>query len=112
MSLPHLKPLSQAQDKTMQVNIRLSAGLAQLTGNARLQLTVPEDATVQDVVAILVGQYPEMRNRLSYAIPVIAGSHATLQSPVTSGQEVAFLMPVAGGKLDHPTTKVSVSRRR
>ena len=44
----------------MQVNVRLSAGLAQVTGQARMQVTVPDGATVADLVDQLLSQYPDV----------------------------------------------------
>jgi molybdopterin converting factor small subunit len=84
----------------MQVTVRLSAALAQLTGNPRVQLTVPDDAKIADVTAALVQNYPAIQDRLAYAIPIVAGDHATPQSCVPAGQEIAFLMPAAGGGPD------------
>ncbi len=81
----------------MQVTVRLSAALAQLTGNPRVQLTVPDDARLADVTAALVQSYPAIEGRLAYAIPIVAGDHAAPQAAVSPGQEIAFLMPAAGG---------------
>ncbi|MFO7632724.1 MAG: MoaD/ThiS family protein [Caldilinea sp.] len=82
----------------MQISVRLNAVLAQITGAARLQVTVNDDATVADVLRMLTETYPDLGTRLERAVPVLGGNHAMLSDKVTAEQEVAFLMPVAGGE--------------
>lgn len=79
------------------VNVRLSSGLAQVTGNARLTLSLPDGATIADLLDVLSQQYPLLTDRLNVALPVIAGQHVTQAKLLTAGEEVALLLPVAGG---------------
>jgi molybdopterin converting factor small subunit len=81
----------------MTVHVRLSAGLAQLIGNPRLALTLAEEATVADLLLQLRRQYPALEGRLDSAIPMISGKHAVQSDRLVAGQEVALLLPVAGG---------------
>ncbi|HRW50007.1 MAG: MoaD/ThiS family protein [Caldilinea sp.] len=81
----------------MHVSVRLSAALAQVTGSPRLQVEIDDDATVADLIQTLEQRYPALAPRLKHAVPIVGGNHATSQEPLTAGQEVAFLMPVAGG---------------
>ena len=81
----------------MQVSIRLSAALAQITGAPRVQVDVAEDATVAAATAALLVQYPTLAPRLKHAVPILAGAHVTANDHLVPGQELAFLMPVAGG---------------
>ncbi len=81
----------------MQVSIRLSAALAQITGAPRVQVDVAEDATVAAATAALLARYPGLAARLQHAVPILAGAHATAADRLTPGQELALLMPVAGG---------------
>ena len=81
----------------MQVNVRLSAGLAQITGVARLQLSVAEEATVADLISQLVEQYPGLQLRLGHAVAMLGGTHVARTARLAPDQEVAFLLPVAGG---------------
>ena len=83
----------------MYVSVRLSAALAQITGLPRLQVEVDDGATVADLVSALNSRYPALASRLQHAVPIMDGSHAAQNAPLESGQEVAFLMPVAGGAL-------------
>ncbi len=81
----------------MNVNVRLSAGLAHSLGNPRLTVTLADDATVADLLAHLRREHPQLQPGLDTAIPMIAGRHASLSQSLSPGQEVALLLPAAGG---------------
>ncbi len=81
----------------MTINVRLSAGLAQEVGLARLALTLSDGATVADLREQLQVQHPAAAPKLALAVPVIAGKTVDWTTSVTSDQEVAFLLPIAGG---------------
>lgn len=81
----------------MQIPVRLSAALAQVSGTPRLQVTVSDGATVADVIAALTALHPGLASRLQRAVAMVGGRHAALADPVNDGEEVAFLLPVSGG---------------
>lgn len=81
----------------MYVSVRLSAALAQTIDTPRLQIEIDEGATVEDVVYALNHRYPALAPRLKHAVPIVGGNHASPSDVLGAGQEVAFLMPVAGG---------------
>ena len=81
----------------MEISVRLSAGLAQFTGNPRLSVHLPEGATVADLLEHLRRQHPDLEPRLSVALPVISGRHVPFSEPLDSGQELALLLPISGG---------------
>jgi len=81
----------------MHVRVRLGGGLAQLAGNARIGITLQEGATVADLLENLRLQYPELEQKLPTAIAMVSGRHAGHDAALVSGQEVALLLPVAGG---------------
>ena len=81
----------------MQVSIRLSAALAQVAGAPRVQVDVADDATVAAATAALIARYPSLEPRLKHSVPILAGAHATAADRLAPGQELAYLMPVAGG---------------
>ena len=81
----------------MQIRVRLSSGLAEPIGIPRLNITIAEGATIEDVKEALCEQYPALRDGFCAAIPVVTGQHVPFSTLLTSGQEVAFLLPVAGG---------------
>ncbi len=81
----------------MDVRVRLSAGLAQQLGTTRLTVQLNNDATVADLLTYLRTLHPSLANRLETAVPVVAGRHVPQTEPLTDGQEVALLVPIAGG---------------
>ena len=81
----------------MNIHVRLGAGLAPLTGNPRLVVALAEKATVADLLAQLRLEYPALTPRLDQVVPMISGRHAPATEPLATGQEVALLLPVAGG---------------
>lgn len=81
----------------MQISIRLSAALAQSSGRTRFSLSLPEAATVEDAVLAIAEQLPEMRSKLQIVIPFVAGQQVGRSAPLEHGQELALLLPAAGG---------------
>lgn len=83
----------------MQISVRLSSGLSQLTGTPRLQITMPDDSTVADLLDHLQVEYPALNERLRSAVAVIAGRHASPTERLLPDEEVALLIPISGGKV-------------
>ena len=81
----------------MQIHIRLSGALASSIGIPRLTLILPDEATVAELRDLLCQKYPDSASNLHTAVPVTTGRHVSLSEKLTDGQEVAFLMPIAGG---------------
>jgi molybdopterin converting factor small subunit len=81
----------------MQISVRLSSGLSQYTGNARLQVNLPEGGTVADLVDHLRDQHPALRQKLDVCVAVISGRHVSPAERLLPGEEVAFLIPISGG---------------
>jgi molybdopterin converting factor small subunit len=83
----------------MKVTVRLSGELANRVGRPRLSMTLADGATVGDLTDLLRGEYPDSTPLLNTAVPIVAGRHVTQSDPLANGQEVAYLLPVAGGNL-------------
>jgi molybdopterin synthase sulfur carrier subunit len=81
----------------MRVNVRLSGELANQVGRPRLSLTLADGTTVSGLTDLLRREYPQSIPLLNTAVPIIAGKHVTYSEQLSDGQEVAFLLPVAGG---------------
>ena len=79
----------------MTVLVHFGAGLALGNGVARLSVTLAGGATGVDLLEYLRVQYPA--SLLDIAIPVIGGEHVSRSAPLSDGQEVALLLPIAGG---------------
>ena len=77
--------------------MRLSAELARLAGAPRMSVELADGATVTDLIARVAASHPGVGGALGSALPVIAGAHASRERPLRGGEEVALLLPVAGG---------------
>lgn len=82
----------------MTVHVRLSAGLAQHAGTSRLTVQLANDATVADLMTHLRTEHAALASRLELAIPFVGGRHVSQTASLAEGQEVAFLLPAAGGR--------------
>ena len=83
----------------MQVRVRLSGELARATGAPRIALDLADGATVGELRQAVEARHPELGGALTSALPVIAGSHASLDHVLRHGDEVALLLPAAGGSI-------------
>lgn len=81
----------------MRVKVRLSGGLARLVGLPRLQVEVEEQATVGILFRRLEEGYPFLAPHLPTAIAIVHGDHAGMERELAHDEEVALLVPVAGG---------------
>jgi sulfur carrier protein ThiS len=81
----------------MNVRVRLSVGLAPINGNTRLIISLAENATVADLLDQLRAQHPTLASKINTAIPMVAGRPATPSDRLVEAQEVALLLPAAGG---------------
>lgn len=81
----------------MQIRVRLSSGLVELIGIPRLNMSLKDNATVADLREEIYQKYPELQDAMATAIPIVMGEHVSFSAALSNGQEVAFLLPVAGG---------------
>jgi molybdopterin synthase sulfur carrier subunit len=84
------------------VQVRLGSGLATAAGIRRLRVELPGEATV-DALLTRVGELePAIAPALDSALPVVKGTHASRAQALADGDEVALLIPVAGGTGSNP----------
>ena len=81
----------------MRIRVRLGAGLSRFADAPLLALDVAVDARVDDLLAALGQEQPALAPALDSVLPVVAGSHVERDRPLQAGEEVALLIPVAGG---------------
>lgn len=87
----------------MQIHVLLFATLRDRVGERKLTLQYPgESATLGDLKAYLVRQYPALADNLPSANSAINEEFAFDADPVKDGDEVAFFPPVSGGQSDLP----------
>jgi molybdopterin converting factor small subunit len=81
----------------MEVHVRLGPGFSTQTGAARLSVTLPAGATVDDLLRHLRATYPDNASGFDAALPVVRGSYVPKRHELVPGEEVSLLRPVSGG---------------
>lgn len=79
------------------VRVLLFATYAEAAGRDTLELVVPAPATVQDVLNRLRASLPGASRLPVTPLAAVNQAHARLSAPVSDGDEIAFLPPLAGG---------------
>lgn len=92
---------------SLTVNVRFSAALAQTAGTPRLQMSLPEGATVGDLLDQLAAAQPHLAGRIPHLVVAVGGSHTGRDEPLRDGQEVVLVMPAAGGTHTQPTLPIN-----
>jgi molybdopterin synthase catalytic subunit len=80
----------------MRVSVRLFAGLRERAGTDRLEVELPDDACVADVLAAMAST-PIGALRPRECVVAVNREYATADEPVHAGDEVALVPPVSGG---------------
>jgi molybdopterin synthase sulfur carrier subunit len=81
----------------VRVQVRLGGGLATAAGTRRLGVELPPDATVDTLLLCLGEIEPAIAAGLDRALPVVRGTPADGARRLAEGEEVALLIPIAGG---------------
>jgi molybdopterin converting factor small subunit len=80
----------------MQVALRLFASYADALGTRSMSVTLPDGAIVSDAVAY-VRALPGAERLPPAPLVAVNAEYAPLDRPLTAGDEVALIPPVAGG---------------
>ena len=80
----------------MNVTVLLFASYADALGNAELDLTLAPGATVADAIRA-VGQLPGAERVPPAPLVAVNERYAHLDQPLSPGDELALIPPVAGG---------------
>lgn len=86
----------------MRVQVRMFGGLTERAGANRVEVTLPEPATVADLRQALADQHVALGPLLSRVKVAVDLEVADDEVPVRPTSEVALLPPVAGGAADRP----------
>lgn len=81
----------------MNVRVRLFARQRELAGTSRIELDLPEGATIEDAWAAVVEQTPELASGRPYLRFARNAAYAEPGTALSDGDEVACIAPVAGG---------------
>jgi molybdopterin synthase catalytic subunit len=80
----------------MQLELRCFASLREIAGD-RSELTLANDATVEDAWAALAERHPGLRPHRPFVRAARNGSYAAWDQRLGEGDVIAFLPPVSGG---------------
>jgi molybdopterin converting factor small subunit len=81
----------------VRVRVRLGAGLSRFADAPQLSIDLADGASVDDLLAALGTQQPALQPALRSVLPVLAGTTVERERRLRQGDEVALLIPVAGG---------------
>jgi molybdopterin converting factor small subunit len=79
------------------IPVRVNGVLAQRLGTSRLHVSLPEEATVGDLLETLRQTYPAAEDAVEKCVVVVGGKHVSPSKSSSENEEVSLLMPVAGG---------------
>ena len=81
----------------MQVRVLYFALIRERAGERQQELTLPEGATVADLMAHLSERHPDLAEPLETAVIAVNKQFAFPQEPLKEGDEIAIFPPVSGG---------------
>lgn len=82
----------------MNVTVRLFASLRETAGRAQLTLSLPEGATVREVVEAVTREVPQLKGAAGAIYAAVNDRYVSPDTPVKEGDEVALFPPVSGGE--------------
>lgn len=82
----------------MTVTILLFAGLAERAHERQIQLTLPEPATVRDLLEAVAQKHPALAPLLGSCFVSLNHEYAAPDQAIAPGDEIALLPPVSGGE--------------
>ncbi|HET8755141.1 MAG TPA: molybdopterin converting factor subunit 1 [Solirubrobacteraceae bacterium] len=88
------------------ISVRLFAGLRERAGTDRLEIELPDDARVADVLAAMAST-PVGAIRPRECVVAVNREYANADEPVSAGDEIALVPPVSGG--ESPVRHISVT---
>jgi molybdopterin converting factor small subunit len=84
----------------MRIAVRLGSGLSRLAGGPRFEIELADGATVGDLLDRVAEDRPMLSTGLPSVLTVVRGSQVAGNRVLEEGEEVALLIPVAGGQAD------------
>jgi molybdopterin synthase sulfur carrier subunit len=86
-------PVSQS----IRIKVLFFGGLKELTGRAEDAIEFADGATIEQLFALYTARHPELAKYRSSVVASRNQEFAAWDTPLRSGDEVAFLPPVSGG---------------
>lgn len=80
----------------------LFARYREAVGRDRLEVEVPDGATVEQVWAAVSAAHPVLARYRPHTLFAIGNEYVPAERPVRAGEELACFPPVSGGRADVP----------
>jgi molybdopterin synthase sulfur carrier subunit len=90
-------PNESPSDGAIRVTVRFGSTLSPISGQARLSLRLSFGSTARDVVRLAARLHPDLVDALRSALMIVDGEQVDQTRPLRDGDEIALVMPVAGG---------------
>lgn len=81
----------------MKVPVSLFARYREAVGRGRVEVDVPEGATVEQVWTALAATHPVLAQYRPHTLFAVGNEYVAPEHPIQAGEEVAFFPPVSGG---------------
>jgi molybdopterin converting factor small subunit len=86
-----------AGERAVNVTVKYQGIIADMLGRKSHQLTLPDGATVDDLLVRLASEDDRSQPILKQTRAFIDGKQADRAAPLSDGAEVIFMRPIAGG---------------
>jgi molybdopterin synthase catalytic subunit len=102
------QPINQSTNQpTIDVQVRLFASLRQAVGEARVTRSLPDGATVADLVQGLAAEYPRLPTAAGAIYASVNRVYAGQDTILQPGDEVGLFPPVSGGQAGRPLFEIT-----
>ena len=81
----------------MNVQVRLFAAARDVAGCDRVEVLLPDPATVADLRAAICQQYPKLDASIRHSLLAINNQYADDATIIPANADVAWIPPVSGG---------------
>jgi molybdopterin converting factor subunit 1 len=82
---------------TLQVRVLFFGRLRELSGISEEPATIPQGATLADLFSTYANRFPQLAAFRASLVASRNQEFAAWDTPITAGDEIAFLPPVSGG---------------
>ena len=82
----------------VKVPVALFARYREAVGRGRIEVEVPDGATVETVWAALAAAHPVLARYRAHTLFAIGNDYVDADRPLQAGEEVACFPPVSGGR--------------
>jgi molybdopterin converting factor subunit 1 len=83
----------------MKIKIKFFAHLRDLMNCETTEITVDQDASVNDVKSIIAERFPKLREHVKTVSFAIDNEYVSKDKKLKDGDEVALIPPISGGSL-------------